>query len=465
MKRSLFLGSIRMQRVFATIVLGLLTVYLKAANFTVDTTTDAVDTSPGDGQCRTAANQCSLRAAIQEANALAGDDTITLPAGVYVLTIPGANEDLSATGDLDLRSNITINGAGTAQTVVQGGGGDRVFDQIAVAAVPTVVINDITITGGATADGAGIRTAAASGSLTLNRCAISLNAASANGGGLDNGTATSLLNCTVNNNTSVQGGGIRNTGTLTVSNSTISGNSANGSGGGLRNDAGVVTFTNATIATNTADANAGGAGDGGGIARFGGTVNFNNTLIGDNVDRTGQAPDIFDTLNSQGNNLIENPAGGTVDGIVLSNITNVDPLLGPLANNGGSTQTQALLAGSPAINQGTGVGADQRGITRPQGAASDIGAFELASAPPPPTDTDGDGVLNATDNCPNVANPTQADSDGDGLGDACDTVQPPPQPVLCGAGVATAALTLSLCWMLVGASRVTRRRDADSAGS
>lgn len=83
-----------------------------AASITVDSTADAVDAAPGNGVCATAGGDCTLRAAIQEANALAGDDTITLPAGTYTLTIAGAHEYNAATGDLDIRENLTITGAG-----------------------------------------------------------------------------------------------------------------------------------------------------------------------------------------------------------------------------------------------------------------------------------------------------------------------------------------------------------------
>jgi len=69
-----------------------------ATTFTVNTTVDAVDTNPGDGACSTGAGSCSLRAAIQEANALAGPDTINVTAGVYSLSIFGAAEDLAGTG-------------------------------------------------------------------------------------------------------------------------------------------------------------------------------------------------------------------------------------------------------------------------------------------------------------------------------------------------------------------------------
>ncbi|HYV66156.1 MAG TPA: CSLREA domain-containing protein, partial [Myxococcales bacterium] len=99
----------------------------RAATFTVNSTADAVDVSPGDGVCATADGSCTLRAAIQEANALAGADTVVLPAGTYLLTLAGAGEDGAATGDLDITGDLIIAGAGAASTVVDGNGLDRVF--------------------------------------------------------------------------------------------------------------------------------------------------------------------------------------------------------------------------------------------------------------------------------------------------------------------------------------------------
>src|SRR3990172_8219355 len=64
-----------------------------AITITVDSTIDAVDAVPGNGVCATAGSVCTLRAAIQEANALAGDNTITVPGGTYTLTIAGTGED------------------------------------------------------------------------------------------------------------------------------------------------------------------------------------------------------------------------------------------------------------------------------------------------------------------------------------------------------------------------------------
>ena len=89
-----------------------------AATFVVDDTTDAVDVAAGDGTCATAAGSCTLRAAIQETNALAGSDAITLSAGEYVLAIPGSDEDEAAAGDLDVTGSLSVTGAAAASTII-----------------------------------------------------------------------------------------------------------------------------------------------------------------------------------------------------------------------------------------------------------------------------------------------------------------------------------------------------------
>jgi CSLREA domain-containing protein len=124
--------------------------------FIVTTTADGVDASPLDGVCATATGVCTLRAAIQQANAVTGATpaiTIVLPAGTYVLTIPGAAEDAAATGDLDITQTVLITGAEAATTIVAGGGLDRVFE-IHPAGLP-VQIEQVTVRGGSADSGPG----------------------------------------------------------------------------------------------------------------------------------------------------------------------------------------------------------------------------------------------------------------------------------------------------------------------
>jgi CSLREA domain-containing protein len=130
--------------------------------FTVTATTDVVDALPGDGVCETAPGNgmCTLRAAIMEANALIGADTILLPEADYELTIPGAGEDESATGDLDITDELTILGAeNTWSSIFATGLGDRVLDIIFSAG--SVSVTWITLSGGEETYGGGIRSYAA----------------------------------------------------------------------------------------------------------------------------------------------------------------------------------------------------------------------------------------------------------------------------------------------------------------
>ncbi|MCK4761229.1 MAG: CSLREA domain-containing protein [Candidatus Aminicenantes bacterium] len=125
-------------------------IYLQGVTFPVNTTNDTVDANPGDGTAADSGGNCSLRAAIMEANALPGADTITIPAGTYTLTISGANEDNCAGGDLDVRSNLTINGAGPNATIIDGDDLDRVFH---IRGAWTVTITNLKVQNGRTPDG------------------------------------------------------------------------------------------------------------------------------------------------------------------------------------------------------------------------------------------------------------------------------------------------------------------------
>ncbi len=123
---------------------------VEAATFTVTRSDDQLDTNPGDGLC-VAQNGggCSLRAAVQEANALFGSDGIWLPPGTYSLTRAGANEGLAVTGDLDVTSPITLLGTGwDVTTVAMGSFDDRLFE---VQGFSTLILGDLTLEGGSVA--------------------------------------------------------------------------------------------------------------------------------------------------------------------------------------------------------------------------------------------------------------------------------------------------------------------------
>lgn len=399
----------------------------QASVITVDTTADDI----------IANGNCTLREAIIAANtdtavdacaAGSGDDVIILPPGTYTLTLAGDEEEAALTGDLDLTANVTINGGGQANTIIDGNGLDRVFD---VHDNTAVTISGVTVSNGYAALGGGVRVNNG-GELTLSHSRVSGSTAAIGGGGiyteglltlnhsrLDGNSAGSLGGggllsfsganpVTVShseisdNSTTTSGGGIANYGTLLLVNSTLSGNSAAGSGGGLVAVEGLgAQLYNVTISNNTADADGDGLGDGGGLVGF--NISVANSLIGGNSDNSGtgnQYPDCAATLTSQGYNLVANVAGCNIVGDISGNLLGVDPQLGPLQNNGGPTLTHALLAASPAIDAGNPGGcrdhngnlltSDQRGFARPAAGSllCDMGAYEAASAgSPTPTVT------------------------------------------------------------------------------
>ncbi len=270
----------------------------------------------------------------------------------------------------------------------------------------TLTVSNSTVSGNtATTNGGGI--ASEWGTLTLTSSTVSGNSASYGGGIYSSGGSLTVSNSTVSANTASTGGGIASEwGTLTLTSSTVSANTAGG-GGGIYSSGGTSTLTNSTVSGNTAATNGGGiyssgastltnstvsgnsAVDGGGIYNPG-LGSLKNTIVGNNdpVDCSG----VFMPASY---NLIENPTGCAIVG--TGNVVGLDPLLGPLADNGGPTQTHALLAGSPAIDAGSPdcppPATDQRGLARPADgdgdgtAACDIGAFELGAEPPVPTPT------------------------------------------------------------------------------
>jgi CSLREA domain-containing protein len=328
---------------------------------------------------------CSLRDAITAANASGPDDVI-------YFAVTGA---ISLGSQLpNLTSNIKINGPGARSLTVKRDSNAIGFFGIFTVASGTVGISGLTISAG---NGPG-------------------------GGGIANVSTLSVSNCTVSGNSCnivcIGGGGIYNSGTLTVSNSTLSSNSSSTDGGGIYNDAGTITVSNSTLSDNTASGSGGGienhlrtfaptltvnnstlsgnsAATGGGIFNdVTGTLNLNSSIVANNTAPSG-GPDVFGTVASGDYNLVKNTSDATLSG--THNITGMDPMLGPLADNGGPTFTRALLTGSPAIDKGvnlSSLASDQRGpgfvrtfdnlsVTNASGGdGTDIGAFEVQDTPP-----------------------------------------------------------------------------------
>ncbi|MFW9257253.1 beta strand repeat-containing protein [Nostoc sp. CALU 546] len=215
-----------------------------------------------------------------------------------------------------------------------------------------------------------------------------------------------LNNSTVSNNTgsgisnlSIQDEYIFSSSSATLTNSTVFGNTNTTEGGGIyNNDA--LTLINTTITNNTADSNADGTGDGGGVFNDGGTITVGNSIIAGNFDNSTSSnitPDVAGSFSDSGNNLVGNNTGSTgltTSTLVGTNASPINPQLSPLQNNGGATLTQALLAGSPAIDAGNNslvsASTDQRGpgFDRISNGVVDIGAYEVQFTSQPPINTD-----------------------------------------------------------------------------
>ena len=378
------------------------------ASFVVNHTGDTFDNLVGDGICADAAGNCTLRAAIQEANAQFGNDVITFSFPITPVTI---QLDSSLTPkELVISEGVTINGLGAGLLTVNGNPNTTSIFNITVAATASTNISDITISnsGGngvnndgnlklnkvvVKSNGTGINN---SGTLEINQSIVSNNTDSGiqisgasvatlkrvevtgntttknnSGAGISiSGTSSvNIINSLIANNTTTKsssnGGIYLSAGTTAnVSNTTITNNTTAGSGGGIFSLTPNLTLNNVTISHNSATVSGGGL-------YYGGTttgVNVRNTLIALNNSAAG--PDIFSAngasvptpakFNSLGNNLIGTNIGdiGFVNGAKADKVGGVgasaiDPLLGPLQNNGGGINTRALLNSSPARDAGS----------------------------------------------------------------------------------------------------------------
>lgn len=350
--------------------------------FAAPNTTKTVNSAndPGDGTCNIA--ECTLREAIAAATSgdtidFDGDYAITLDAGSGQLaisknlTIDGTGHNITISGNDVVRvfqissATVTL----TALTITHGkalndnGGAILVQGNITVFTLNSSTVSDSY----ATYDSGGLR--GHSGTLYINDSTFSNNTSGVAGGAILDYATMTIKNSTFINNHSDGGGAIEHESTLplTIVNSTFSGNSAN-EDGAIEN-LGVMSILNSTISGNSASAT-------GGIRNFDVDANLTlkNTIIANN---TGGDCENDSTLAANVNNLIEDGS--------CSPALSGDPLLSALGDYGGTTQTFALLPGSPAINAGSNSvcsavstvnNLDQRGISRPQQTTCDIGAYE-----------------------------------------------------------------------------------------
>ncbi|MFM7363564.1 MAG: CHAT domain-containing protein [Cuspidothrix sp.] len=331
----------------------------------------------------------SIQDAIDAIGSVGGGTTINLGAGTYI------------GGTISINKLLTINGENSINTILDGQNNNSVFN---ISNSEIVNFNNLKITNGKTSGSNGGAINNTFSSLNINNTTFSHNSAPSGGGISNIGGVLNISNSTFSNNSATaDGGAIYNSGgTVTVNNSTFSNNSATANGGAIYNSQfspstnsliefgarNTLTINNSTLSKNSS-ANGGGVYNSSGADLF-----LINTIVANNTSPT--SPDIFggvstsrpapsSTLTTSQNNLVSDGTGMTgisngIDGNQVGTAAApLDAKLAPLGDYGGTTQTMALLPDSPALNAGstiTDITTDQRGISRPQGAASDIGAFE-----------------------------------------------------------------------------------------
>ncbi|NCT67399.1 MAG: hypothetical protein GXC76_07115 [Rhodanobacteraceae bacterium] len=360
------------------------------------------DPSPAVSGCTAAA--CTLRSAISASNAVPG--AVIVPAGTYTIALGASGEDANAGGDFDIRSGMSIYGAGADQTIIDANQKDRIFDidpdgfgAPATGRVTALIADLALVNGGGSSfygDGGAIRAYSGSSSALVNNdfvvldhvrirasrsqlnggavalsargqfigCEFSSNYANSTGGALTLGpsfaggdTIIDLIDSTVEGNQSPSsfsgGGGIKSTARLRVTNSTIANNTSGYHGGGVYSTGtGTLELRSSTVARNVA-ASGGGTSNGGGIRLDNGTLIVANTILSGNT-RGGAAGTADDCTAAAGTltanySLLTAASGCTFNG--GNNILGVDAAFdGSIGDHGGPTRTLALASTSPAID-------------------------------------------------------------------------------------------------------------------
>ncbi len=394
--------------------------------FNVTSTLDQIDDNTNDGVCRTTSNTCTLRAAIMQANHWGNPEfaIINVPAGIYRLTLPipigGFDDERSAALKLSppliAVQRIAVIGENAVSTIIDGNHASTVFN---IGAGRSALLSKLTIRNGNTIFTAG--GVNNNGDLTIANSVVENNAARGGGGGIYNNARLRIVDSTISGNTTESsGGGLYVLGPTQIVQSTFVGNSAD-DGGGIYNNSDTLSLVNSTISLNLANNN------GGGIYTRGSAFAYNITVTDNDADDDhdamgGIGGGVFATPSARfllanslvmrnsfvayvnpndchgnfevyGKNLLSDVTGCTFtgNGATAWGLSNPQTI-GPLANNGGPTFTNALLPGSGAINGtpvgsicgdelGTPLASDQRGAPRVLGPRCDIGAFEYVLEP------------------------------------------------------------------------------------
>ncbi len=383
-----------------TAVLGLNAAGLAGAaglSFQVSSTADAVDARIGDGVCATSSGACTLRAAVQETNAIPGADTIQVPAGTYALGISPSGGAGSAWGDHDISDSVVISGAGAASTVIDGGnppggasaeirGLDRLFEVVGGA---SVTLSGLTLSDGYAAEFGGAIMNSSSATVAVVGSVVRGSAAGKTGGGIENHADGTIIvqGSTLTQNYAVEGGSALNnnlTGSVELTDSIVSGNSAavvgldeslRGAGaiannaehdevgtisvvdseisdnraGGGRSGAGIwnkglgrITVAGTTFSKNQAD------GDGGAIYSGPGEVSVVNSTFSENAATGGGAISSGGSLTVLESQFTKNAAEDWGGGVHNFN-------LGAVAIRSTSFDENTALSGGGFANEGAGL--------------------------------------------------------------------------------------------------------------
>jgi hypothetical protein len=292
--------------------------------FNVNSTIDAIDADPGDGVCETGSSNgiCTLRAAVQETNALLGKDSINLPSGDFSLTLTGVDEDLAVSGDLDILDDLIINGSEVNPSIIDGLNSDRVLH---ITLSKSVEISGITIQNGSTANssmewyGGGIYN---EGILNITNTKVISNYVDGLGAGIFNkGSLKVFSNYFTNNNCLSDGAAIFNdSGNVQIINSTFFANSCYGGDP-------VYNRGNLFIANSLFKDNPGNFGSGG-LGNFGTALVTNTVFLGGSTYDQGGAIENNGILTLINSSILSNTANGGIGGgiynsnfLTLTNVT------------------------------------------------------------------------------------------------------------------------------------------------
>jgi CSLREA domain-containing protein len=345
--------------------------HAQAATFNVNSTADAADVNTSDGVCAAAGGACTLRAAVEQANALMGADVINVPANTY-----------NTASQLTISSNVTLCGAGAASTRIVGNGGSII---VRAQGSAEVAISGATLAGGT------IGVYVQGSELTLDRVVITGNTSTGSGSGAgmraDADSKVLIKNSAITGNVveaaNAYGAGIHFSGVqLDIRSTTIAGNVVRGSsgarGGGIYMNFGTLSLRHVTMSGNKVES--------GTADRYGGNLNMTNSSSGttsDSIFAGGVANAGHENCSGKlpvatGRNI----DSGTSCGFGAGQLSSTDPKLGALDSAAGAVAGMLPGLGSPALGQASAChddGVDQRGAPAPTGAGCDIGAIEHSS--------------------------------------------------------------------------------------